>query len=111
MFQGLDLVLALAALWLVAPGVCLRYNAGIQEPALPSRQRNGDADYDGLFSVTGLSQHCHAPGALTVEVRRHLEPEQECSFVTIPAPIDWYGHPVKECIALLVTGSRCGGWP
>ena len=36
--------------------------------------------------ATGRSQRCHAPGMITLEVGCHLESEQECRFVIIPAP-------------------------
>ncbi len=50
------------------------------------RQRNGDAEGDSILSATGLSQRCHTPGMVTLEIGCHLEPEKKRCFVTIPAP-------------------------
>jgi len=49
MYQGLIFILALSALWLIALGVFLGYNAGVSEGALRLRQRNGDAECDGFL--------------------------------------------------------------
>jgi len=52
MSQGLNVFLALTALRSIALlGVCLGYTAGGCEGALTLRQRNGDAECDGLLPV------------------------------------------------------------
>jgi hypothetical protein len=86
MSQGLNVFLALTALWLVALlGVYLGYAAGGCEGASTLRQRNGDVECDGLLPV--INRRVVGTGykrATTLQVSGHAERKRDGSFAEVP---------------------------
>lgn len=83
MYQGLNFILALAALWLVALGVYLRYNAGVWEGVSRLRQRNGDAKRDGFLRFTYCWGRRRGEGITMLQVNVHTERDRKGSIVSL----------------------------